>query len=58
MIDPREIIAAYEKAEHLAGGLAEIDPKDVFKDVAGEFDIPPHEVEDIMRDHWAMVGGG
>ncbi len=53
-----EIKDAYEKAEHLAGGIANCAADEVCDNVAVDLGIPSAEVRRVMLDVWSLNGGG
>ena len=58
MTDRKEIIATFEAIEAERGGYAYVSADDVCKLVAEKLEKPIEKVKDVMRNHWAKVGGG
>ena len=57
MTDRKKIIATFEAIEAERGGYAYASADDVCKCVAEKLEEPIEEVKDVMRAHWAKVGG-
>lgn len=54
----REIIAAYEKREREAGGVAQADPRAIAAAIAAENALPYSRVREVLSVHFTMGGAG
>ena len=52
------IIQEYERREIDAGGVANINPRQVLSDIAEEIGVSTKEARCVMLDHWNMIGVG
>jgi hypothetical protein len=52
------IVQEYERRENDAGGVANINPRQVLADIAEEVGVSTKDARGVMLDHWNMVGVG
>lgn len=56
--DKKLIIQEYERRETDAGGVANINPRQVLADIAEEIKVPVQDARGVMLDHWNLIGVG
>ena len=54
MVDRQTITAEYDRREKEAGGVANVDPKQIAVDIAEEMGIPYEHVREVLTEHFAM----
>lgn len=55
-MDKRAIIAAYERAETEAGGLAHADPRQCVELAAAECGVTFEAAREVLTNHWVRKG--